>query len=84
MIDLSGKVALVTGGARGIGRGICLTLAEQGADVAVADLLADSAASVAEEMERIGRRSQAVGMDVPPAAPPSRPPCHRYSTTWAA
>jgi meso-butanediol dehydrogenase/(S,S)-butanediol dehydrogenase/diacetyl reductase len=64
MIDLSSKVALVTGGARGIGRGICLTLAEQGADVAVADLLAGSAASVAEEMERMGRRSQAVGMDV--------------------
>lgn len=64
MIDLSGKVALVTGGARGIGRGICLTLAEQGADVAVADLLADSAGSVAEEMERMGRRSQAIGMDV--------------------
>lgn len=64
MIDLSGKVALVTGGARGIGRGICLTLAEQGADVAVADLLSDSAASVAEEVERMGRRSQAIGMDV--------------------
>jgi meso-butanediol dehydrogenase/(S,S)-butanediol dehydrogenase/diacetyl reductase len=64
MIDLSSKVALVTGGARGIGRGICLTLAEQGADVAVADLLAGSAASVAEEIERMGRGSQAVGMDV--------------------
>ena len=36
MIDLSDKIALVTGGARGIGRGICLVLGEQGANVAVA------------------------------------------------
>ena len=64
MIDLTGKVALVTGGARGIGRGICLTLAEQGADVSVADLNMEGAASVAEEIERMGRRAQAVRMDV--------------------
>ena len=64
MIDLSGKVALVTGGARGIGRGICLVLAEQGADVAVADLNMEGAASVAEEIERMGRRARAAAMDV--------------------
>ena len=38
MIDLSGKSALVTGGARGIGKAICLTLARQGADVAFVDV----------------------------------------------
>ncbi len=64
MIDLSGKVALVTGGARGIGRGICLVLAEQGADVAVADLNMEGAASVAEEIERMGRRARAESVDV--------------------
>ena len=64
MIDLSGKVALVTGGARGIGRGICLVLAEQGADVAVADLNLDGAASVCREIEDMGRKACAVSMDV--------------------
>ena len=43
MIDLSGRVAIVTGGASGIGRGICLTLAQQGADIAVADLNGEGA-----------------------------------------
>lgn len=64
MIDLSGRVALVTGGARGIGRGISLVLAEQGADVAVADLNIDGAASVAEEIGSMDRRTMAVSMDV--------------------
>ncbi len=64
MIDLSGRVALVTGGARGIGRGICLALAGQGADVAVADLNMDGAARVSSEIEGMGRRAEAVSMDV--------------------
>ncbi|MCY4654964.1 MAG: glucose 1-dehydrogenase [Dehalococcoidia bacterium] len=64
MIDLSGKVVLVTGGARGIGRGICLVLAEQGADVAVADLNVDVAEGVCREIEDMGRKARAVSMDV--------------------
>ena len=64
MIDLSGKVALVTGGARGIGRGISMVLAEQGADVAVADLDTDGAAETASEVQNMGRRAAAVPIDV--------------------
>lgn len=62
--DLSGKAALVTGGGRGIGRGVCLALAEQGADVAVADLIADNAAQTASEIRRGGLRSIPVALDV--------------------
>jgi len=39
MLDLTGKSAIVTGGARGIGKGISLTLARQGVDVAFVDVL---------------------------------------------
>jgi 3-oxoacyl-[acyl-carrier protein] reductase len=56
-IDLSGKIALVTGGARGIGRGIVLKLAQAGADLAINYLeREDSAHEVAEWVRGMGRR----------------------------
>ena len=64
-IDLSNRVALVTGGSRGIGAEICRTLSEAGAAVAVNYCQSpDKAAAVAEEIRAAGGRAIAVGADV--------------------
>jgi 3-oxoacyl-[acyl-carrier protein] reductase len=65
MIDLSGKSAIVTGGARGIGRAIAVRLATQGADVAFSYRgNADAAAETASAVEALGRRALAIRADV--------------------
>ena len=63
-IDLSGKCALVTGGGRGIGREIALTLASAGADVAVSDINEETAKDTSEDIRALGRRSLAIKTDV--------------------
>jgi 3-oxoacyl-[acyl-carrier protein] reductase len=58
MIDLTGKTALVTGGARGIGRAIALRLAVQGADIAFMDRGSpEVAAQTVADIETLGRRA---------------------------
>ena len=65
MIDLTGKSALVTGGARGIGRAIVIRLANQGADVAFSYRgNAEAAAETASAVEALGRRALAIQADV--------------------
>ncbi len=64
LFDLGGKVALVTGGSRGLGRAIALGYAAAGADVVIASRKLDACAAVAREIEAMGRRALAVAAHV--------------------
>ncbi|MBA7574296.1 5-keto-D-gluconate 5-reductase [subsurface metagenome] len=64
LFDLTGKVALVVGGAGGIGRALVVGLAESGADVIVADRQLDHLEEVADKIRTLGRQWQAVTVDV--------------------
>ena len=61
---LAGKVAIVTGGGSGIGRGIVLALAREGADIAIPDIQPLNAEKVADEVKTLGRKAFALKTDV--------------------
>ncbi|MCU1388051.1 MAG: putative oxidoreductase [Ilumatobacteraceae bacterium] len=60
LFDLTDKVAVVTGGSRGLGREMVLAFAAQGADVVIASRKLDNCEAVAEEVRSLGRRALAV------------------------
>jgi NAD(P)-dependent dehydrogenase (short-subunit alcohol dehydrogenase family) len=63
-MKLEDKLAIVTGGAAGIGKAIALALAQEGADVAIADIQDTKAEAVAETIMAMGRRALAISCDV--------------------
>lgn len=64
IFDLAGKVAIVTGGSRGLGKAMVLGLAQAGADVAVVSRTLSDLEKVADEIRDLGRDSLAVAADV--------------------
>src|SRR3546814_10789041 len=63
-IDLTGQVAIVTGGGGGIGRACALRLADFGADLVIADILPERNAEVCERVRERGRKALGVTTDM--------------------
>ena len=57
LFDMTGKVAVVTGGSRGLGREMVIAFAEHGADVVIASRKLENCETVAEEVRKLGRRA---------------------------
>lgn len=79
-MKLAGKKAIVTGGAAGIGKSIALALADEGADVAIADLQTEKALAVAGEIQAKGRQGLAIQCDVGDSAQVDRMVGQAYET----
>jgi 3-oxoacyl-[acyl-carrier protein] reductase len=63
-MSLTGRIAVVTGGAQGIGQAIAATLAQEGADVVVADLNANRCEETVARVKQLGRKAMAVSVNV--------------------
>jgi NAD(P)-dependent dehydrogenase (short-subunit alcohol dehydrogenase family) len=59
IIDMTGKVVLITGGSRGLGRAMALGFAEAGADIVVASRHVEACEEVASDVEKLGRKAMA-------------------------
>lgn len=64
MMNLQGRIALVTGASQGIGKACAVVLAEAGADVALASRTVEKLEATAQEIERMGRRGLVLNVDV--------------------
>ncbi len=63
-VDLSGKIAVVTGGSRGLGKEMVVAFAKNGADVVIASRKLDACEAVAKEVEKMGRRALPIAAHV--------------------
>src|SRR3990172_3959492 len=63
-MELSGKVAVVTGAGQGLGKAIAMELGRAGADLALADIVENTVSKVKEEIEGMGRKGLAIRADV--------------------
>src|SRR5437868_1816847 len=68
MSQLAGQIAVITGAGRGIGRGIALKFASEGADVVCVSRTAENAEKVAAEIRALGRKAWPHAVDVADAA----------------
>jgi meso-butanediol dehydrogenase / (S,S)-butanediol dehydrogenase / diacetyl reductase len=64
LMKLEGKVAIVTGGGQGLGQGIVRCLAEEGADIVIADIKEDAANKTADEVRSLGRKALPLVVDL--------------------
>ncbi len=64
LFDFTGKVALITGGSRGLGKEMALALAERGADIIVTSRKKEACDEVAGQIEKLGRKALAYGCHV--------------------